>query len=1044
MFLIQIKSLYKTILTCIIVLFYSTFAFLMSNPTGAPAGRSGGPSEGGATCAAIGCHGPTSNTVVSTLISSNPSLALGYIPGASYAITISVSGSGLKGFQFSAQSSTGNSMGSLIAPPNLQIQQSKWITHRTTSNLSPATWTFTWVAPASGSGIVGFYASGVSGRNNSLFRQTLSIPELIFTPPQVTTTPITSITSSGAISGGNITNSGGQNVTARGVCYSQFPNPTLNNFITTNGTGIGTYTSTLSNLGSMTNHFVRAYATNSIGTAYGNELNFTTTNNTNSVAVNNATGCIGDTAALTIFNPNLFNVANADLRLIFNQDSLMFVGYSGLNPSFNGLTLNVNSGVCNFTWLSSNNINIPAGPMITLLFLVRGNSELSWDTTLIPSEFSDANLNLVPQVFQNGSLIIQNYRVQNRAIICQGQTFQMAGQTFDSSGNYNWILPSSGSNCDTLVNLYLSVIPRNTYITSSTCFNQPYNFNGRLLNQSGIYIDTLTNFLGCDSVVTLSLTVLPNYQHYRNVVRCYGNSYVFGNQTLTMAGVYTHNFHTLAGCDSIVHLNFSLSDSITIIGQGGVNGICPGSTLRLSATSFFTSGTFRWKLNGVAFGSVSSDTLLVSQPGTYQLDVILSPTCTLSSNALAVSVLNCNEISGDLRYDNAGLTPLAGVPVHLKTLLGNIIAADTTDSSGVFHMLGYPNGNYFLDANVNYSWGGTNSTDALLVNRFFTSLVSLTPLRARAGDVNGNQITNSVDALLISRRITNLSMNFPIGAFVTNRPTIIAQGNYLSVSLRVLSSGDVNGSYAIQPLPPVLSLDSVFPISPAYGTAIVSFINPGSGIFERGLCWSYSPSPSIYSNQVSFSGSGGFNYSQSFTGFTNSRIYVRAYAISSLGIFYSNERSFIPLNIGSLHAGGIIFHIDGTGQHGLVCAPFDQGSYQWGCMGTNIGNNSILFGTGMINTQSIVSNCPQRPIAASICSDLVLNGYSDWYLPSTEEVVSMYFSLRLQGLGSFSNIQYWTSSQISSNSASAISFYNCTTYRPDKNQSIMVRAIRSF
>jgi hypothetical protein len=98
----------------------------------------------------------------------------------------------------------------------------------------------------------------------------------------------------------------------------------------------------------------------------------------------------------------------------------------------------------------------------------------------------------------------------------------------------------------------------------------------------------------------------------------------------------------------------------------------------------------------------------------------------------------------------------------------------------------------------------------------------------------------------------------------------------------------------------------------------------------------------------------------------------------------------------------------------------------------------------MINTQSIVSNCPQRPIAASICSDLVLNGYSDWYLPSTEEVVSMYFSLRLQGLGSFSNIQYWTSSQISSNSASAISFYNCTTYRPDKNQSIMVRAIRSF
>jgi hypothetical protein len=150
---------------------------LIGNPIGAPAGRSGGPAENGATCAAGGCHGPASNTVVSTLISSSPSLVGGYLPGATYTITITVSGSGAKGFQFSAQSATGSTMGTLTAPASLQILQNRWITHRSPENSSLATWSFTWVAPSSGSGIVGFYACGISGRNSSLFRQTLSIPQ---------------------------------------------------------------------------------------------------------------------------------------------------------------------------------------------------------------------------------------------------------------------------------------------------------------------------------------------------------------------------------------------------------------------------------------------------------------------------------------------------------------------------------------------------------------------------------------------------------------------------------------------------------------------------------------------------------------------------------------------------------------------------------------------------------------------------------------------------------------------------------------------------
>lgn len=95
--------------------------------------------------------------------------------------------------------------------------------------------------------------------------------------PVLTTTTVTSISTSGATSGGNISSSSGSSVTARGVCYSTSPNPTIANSITSNGTGTGTFTSTITGLSPSTTYFVRAYATNTSGTGYGNELSFTTT-----------------------------------------------------------------------------------------------------------------------------------------------------------------------------------------------------------------------------------------------------------------------------------------------------------------------------------------------------------------------------------------------------------------------------------------------------------------------------------------------------------------------------------------------------------------------------------------------------------------------------------------------------------------------------------------------------------------------------------------------------------------------------------------------
>jgi len=95
-------------------------------------------------------------------------------------------------------------------------------------------------------------------------------------PPAVTTTAVTSITVSSAISGGNITSEGTSAVTARGVCWGTTANPTIADSKTTDGTGIGAFTSTITGLTSATLYHVRAYATNGEGTAYGEDVSFTT------------------------------------------------------------------------------------------------------------------------------------------------------------------------------------------------------------------------------------------------------------------------------------------------------------------------------------------------------------------------------------------------------------------------------------------------------------------------------------------------------------------------------------------------------------------------------------------------------------------------------------------------------------------------------------------------------------------------------------------------------------------------------------------------
>lgn len=95
------------------------------------------------------------------------------------------------------------------------------------------------------------------------------------TLPELTTSVVTAITSTTATSGGNVTSLGGATFVARGICWNTSPEPTISNNKTLESGGIGAFTSSMTGLISNTVYYARAYATNSVGTGYGNEITFT-------------------------------------------------------------------------------------------------------------------------------------------------------------------------------------------------------------------------------------------------------------------------------------------------------------------------------------------------------------------------------------------------------------------------------------------------------------------------------------------------------------------------------------------------------------------------------------------------------------------------------------------------------------------------------------------------------------------------------------------------------------------------------------------------
>jgi hypothetical protein len=151
-----------------------------------------------------------------------------------------------------------------------------------------------------------------------------------------------------------------------------------------------------------------------------------------------------------------------------------------------------------------------------------------------------------------------------------------------------------------------------------------------------------------------------------------------------------------------------------------------------------------------------------------------------------------------------------------------------------------------------------------------------------------------------------------------------------------------------------------------------------------------------------------------------------------------------PLAVGQSHAGGVIFYLDETGEHGLAAAPIDQGSTVGWFNGEYVvtGATGIGIGTGQANTSAIVNAQGEGNYAASLCDQLVLNGFDDWFLPSKNELDALYLSKAV--VSGFSEDFYWSSTEHGEGSAWEQVFNTGAQYNANKNFHIRVRAVRAF
>jgi hypothetical protein len=288
--------------------------------------------------------------------------------------------------------------------------------HKTNNNSDPDNFTslITGLTPTT-TYYVRAYATNSTGTGYS----SQYIVKTLALSPTLTTWSVTDVTDTKATAGGNISSDGGAPVTERGVCWSTSQNPTVNDLKTLDGTGTGYFNSIVTGLISNTTYYLRAYATNSTGTSYGNQVSFTTQVFSDGSCVSLKKATIGK-----------------GIDLVFFGD-----GYTAQDISAGKYATNINQAV-NYFFAIEPYKTYSAYFNVYMVYAISAESGISTSTTTVNTKFStkytktgSSEMTINQTACRNYTLKAPITDINNTVAIVIANSTQYGGTTYIHSGS---------------------------------------------------------------------------------------------------------------------------------------------------------------------------------------------------------------------------------------------------------------------------------------------------------------------------------------------------------------------------------------------------------------------------------------------------------------------------------------------------------------------------------------------------------------------------------------------------------------------------------
>lgn len=877
--------------------------------------------------------------------------------------------------------------------------------------------------------------------------------------PTVTTSAISTFSYSTAAGGGEVTLDNGVAVTARGLCWSTTQNPTVADSKTIDGNGIGTFTSALTGLTPATTYYVRAYATNTVGTGYGLQINFTT------LAL--AVPTLNTTAASSITQTSASSGGN------ITGDGGTAVSARGIcwstldNPTLSDAHTTDATGTGSFT--SSLTGLVPGTK-----YYVRAYATNSTGTAYGASvNFTTLPPNTIPIVTTS---VISG--ITGISASSGGSISSDGGSPVIERGNC-WGLLENPTTADTKVS-------NGTGIGSYSC-DLTGLANGTLYHVRAYAINGMGIAYGADlSFTTFTAPIL----------------------TTTAASAITATSATSGG-----NITSNGGTAVTARGVCWSTSINPTIALTTKTVDASGSGTFTSSITGLTGGTKYYVRAYATN--------IVGTTYGNEENFTTTS-LTVTDFDGNI-YNQVTIGTQTWLKENLKVTHyrnGDVIAnvtdntAWSTQNSGAYSWYNNDEAtnkplygalyNYYTTVdNRNLcptGWHVATDTEWKTMEIYLGMTQAQADAVGTRGTDQGAQLKSTTGWYSNNYGTNTSGFSALPGGFRESSgvfSNVSYYGCWWSASLygtsyawyRSMNYNQGGVSHNSNPKTHGLSVRClqgeglVLPaITTTAGSAITSSTatsggnitsDGGAAITARGVCWSTTTNPTVaLSTKTVDAGTTG-TYTSSIIGLTGGTIYyVRAYATNSVGTAYGNEVIFTskvngvqtrlnsgqtPLEIvnsgvivdslyGMTYQGGLIFYLNTTTGGGLVSAPSDQSNISsWGCEGTLIvGADGLVVGTGAQNTVDIIAGCNTAGIAALICSSLSLNGYTDWFLPSTDELNAMYTNLYIKSIGGYSGGSYWSSSESSSTLGNSHWFSLNMRQGASKHLNYYVRAVRAF